>query len=84
MNISIDHPTDRPNFAIVKVGSTQLAFSYKTLIGVSLDFGRWIVSENVWSATTGKHLNYLTDKANRVPFQEFEDLTSDIEVRITR
>lgn len=82
MNVRIDHPTDRANFSIVEIGSTLLAFSYKTLIGVSVDYGPWILCENVWGPTTGKHLNYLAGKDNRIPYQEFETLIAGVEVKV--
>lgn len=75
MDVRINHPTDRPNFTIVTVGDVQLAFSYKTIVGFNAIDGRgWVVSENLWGNTTGKHLNYLDDRgANfRVPREEFE------------
>ena len=61
MPIDISHPTDRPNFALVEFGNVELAFSYRTLIGVrgpSTDY-KWRVVPNKWGPTTGKHLNYL-------------------------
>lgn len=54
--VSIDHPTDRPNFTEVRVGPVDLYFSYRTIVAFSAPgFGR-VISENVWSQTTGKHL----------------------------
>lgn len=83
MNVAIEHPTDRPNFAIVRIGGVGLAFSYRTLIGVSVGFGPWKVSENVWSSTTGKHLNYLnSDKDSRLPADQFAELVSSLTVNV--
>lgn len=83
MNVSIEHPTDRPNFSIVRIGSLGLAFSYRTLIGVSVGFGPWRVSENVWYSTTGKHLNYLnSDKDMRLPAEEFAELVNSIDITV--
>ena len=61
MNVSIDHPTDRPNFTRVWVGNLTLIFSYKTIIAFQYGWGadEWVVHENDWSATTGKHLNWV-------------------------
>jgi len=45
-------------------GSVNLYFSYETIVAVD-----GIVSENIWSKTTGKLLNYLQkDKDKRVPY----------------
>jgi hypothetical protein len=76
MNVSIHHPTNRPNFTIVFIGDLKLAFSYNTIIGFITDWRGWTVSENIWSTTTGKHLNYLDDgdKSNRVSRDEFTRL----------
>lgn len=83
MSVSIEHPTDRPNFSIVRVGSLSLAFSYRTIIGISVGFGPWKVSENVWSNTTGKHLNYLnSDKDMRLPAEQFAELVNSIDITV--
>ena len=55
---TIDHPTNRANFAIVEVNGTSYAFSYKTLIAFR-SAGPWRARVNVWGPTTGKHLNAL-------------------------
>jgi len=71
MRVDISHPTDRPNFSIVRVGDLSLAFSYQTVIGFARR-GSWILSENLWSNTTGKHLNYLGGKTGRLSRDLFE------------
>ena len=55
---TITHPTGRPNFTVVDTGPVTLAFSYETVIGFNVGTG-WIVSENLWGPTTGKHINSL-------------------------
>lgn len=83
MNVSIDHPTDRPNFSIVRIGSLGLAFSYRTLIGISVGFGPWKVSENYWSNTTGKHLNYLNDDHDqRLDTDQFSELVDSLNIAV--
>jgi hypothetical protein len=67
----IYHPTDRPNFTIVRVDGKVFWFSYQTCIAFQ-DGGYMAVCENVWSRTTGKHLNHIDpDKASRLPHAEF-------------
>lgn len=89
--VRIDHPTGKPNFTTVRLQNVTLAFSYQTLIAVLLPhslenvpeeyLGRWVVSENVWSTTTGKHLNHIDpDKKNRVPWEEFALLVDGLRV----
>ncbi len=77
MNVSIDHPTDRPNFTRVWVGSLTLIFSYSTIIAYQYGWGadEWVVRENDWWATTGKHLNWVDggeQHDKRLPSDEFE------------
>lgn len=74
MNISVDHPTERPNFTVVHINSVSIWFSYKTPIGVYAPQVGHVVRENEWGPTTGKHLNYLLDKKHRVSGSEFERL----------
>ena len=70
---SIEHPTGRDNFTIVTIGETDYVFSYRTIIGFrTWGSGGWILRENVWSSTTGRHLNYLSeDKRSRLSADEF-------------
>lgn len=78
--ISVDHPTGRPNFYIVSTPGYRVAFSYKTLVGVNpLDGRGWIVRQNDWGPTTGKHLNWLDDgdKQARVADSEFQAILAD-------
>ena len=89
--ISVDHPTDRPNFYIVSTPVCRVAFSYQTPIAVypyrdveielpdgphegiedwdhyCMNGYQWWVSQNEWSTTTGKHLNWIDpDHTGRV------------------
>ncbi len=81
MTMRIEHPTDRPNFSIVHLGGFSVAFSYETPIGYLILHDGWVVRENDWSATTGKHLNWLDngDKQYRIPGSEFEGRLTDLE-----
>ena len=70
----INHPTDRPNFSIVNVFGITVAFSYWTMIGFQFPGRDWVIIENQWGPTTGKHLNWLdTRKEIRIPQKEFLD-----------
>lgn len=83
MRLSVEHPTDRPNFCIVRLPSVQVAFSYETPIAFAAG-GEWKVRQNHWSATTGKHLNYLDngEKKDRLDdeawWAEFNAVTSRV------
>lgn len=79
MDVSIDHPTDKSNFSIVTVHGIDLAFSYRTNIGIRVGFERWILRVNDWGPTTGKHMNYLNeDKDSRLDSDEFEEFVNDM------
>ncbi len=54
----------------VTVGPYTFYFSYQTIVGFYSDEGL-ILSENVWSNTTGRHINEIGD-VERTPRDEFE------------
>ena len=58
---------------MVVVGNATYWFSYKTLVAFRVGAVK-VVHKNVWSNTTGKHLNEIDggDTANRVDTEEFE------------
>jgi len=60
---------------MVTVGQFTVFFSYKTPVAFTFK-GRRIVSENIWTRTTGKHLNWIDGKSakDRVPHEVFEKL----------
>ena len=73
MDLSISHPTDRPNFTEVEIGDITIWFSYRTAVGfMAPGWGR-VVRCNDWSNTTGKHLNYIDNgqKGSRVDGEAF-------------
>lgn len=69
MEISIDHPTGRPNFTEVTLGELTVWFSYRTPVGYMVPGEGRVVRENEWGPTTGRHLNEIDrgDKAARLP-----------------
>lgn len=63
-----------PNFTVVSIGEVDYYFSYKTIIAFR-KHGNLIISENIWSTTTGKHLNYISrDHSIRITNLEFDNL----------
>jgi hypothetical protein len=62
------------NSAVLDIGTLRLYFSYQTVIAFH-DGDGLKVSENLWSTTTGKHLNAIDDgdKKNRLPRDTFEN-----------
>lgn len=59
----------------VDLGSLRLYFSYDTIVAYLDDVDGLVVSENAWTVTTGKHLNWIdgggSAKKDRVPYDEF-------------
>ena len=61
------------NFKQVIIGNLEIRFSYKTPVAFRYN-GAMRISENLWGATTGKHLNWIdTNKENHMPRRQFED-----------
>jgi hypothetical protein len=66
--------TEAPNFTLVFLPKITLWYSYQTCVAFQQDGHTRRVCENVWSSTTGKHINSIDggDKKNRLPRAEFE------------
>lgn len=62
----------------VRIGDLSLYFSYETCVGFYHGSTGTVLSENVWSSTTGKHLNNFGDKSRRIPNAEFETKLNEI------
>lgn len=57
----------------VEVGDMTFYFSYDTCVAYWAPGEGLVISENVWSMTTGRHLNIINDdKKIRIPYNEFE------------
>ena len=60
------------NTICIQIGSLRFYFSYNTVVAFS-ENGLLRCSENVWSTTTGKHLNWIQpDKRCRIPYDKFQ------------
>ena len=75
--MSIEIEQIKPNFTKINVGALTVWFSYETPIAFKVDGQPRVVRENIWSTTTGKHLNSIdggtkTAKAERVSSVEFD------------
>lgn len=60
----------------VSVGPITVYYSYRTPVAFRVQGRDLVVRENMWSATTGKHLNWIDggNKKERVDSAEFERL----------
>lgn len=65
---------DSPTANVVHLGTLSLLFSYETIVAYRYRFEGWKVSENIWSVTTGKHMNQETRvaKEDRIPHDEWK------------
>ena len=55
------------------LSSLTLYYSYKTIIAYRDNKDGLVISDNDWSTTTGKHLNWiLEDKSYRLDFDQFQ------------
>jgi len=65
----------KPNLNKIEIGHLTLYFSYAECIGFQVDNNEPVFSENIWSVTTAKHLNFLgSKKENRLPREQFLEL----------
>ena len=55
-------------------GRLTVWYSYQTVVAFQIEGCDRVVSENLWGNTTGKHLNWISSKKDRVPRQRFEEL----------
>ncbi len=69
--------TTGENALAVQIGALTLYFSYETVIGFRSPEKGFVVSKNVWSRTTGKHLNAFSDKRDRIDNTEFQKLLEE-------
>jgi hypothetical protein len=68
MRVSLEHGNS-PTLHYVQVGPLEFAFSYSTIVAFNAGNG-WVKSQNVWSMTTGKHLNEIPGK--RIEHEKFQ------------
>lgn len=76
MNVKLFNMSENTtrNFHMVTINDLDLYFSYETVVAFQRRYKPLIVSENVWTRTTGKHLNWISHKDNRIPHEDFKRL----------
>lgn len=66
------------NFFRVNFDNITVWFSYKTPIAFKIGNNERIIHKNIWSNTTGKHLNMIDNNLKaRVGAEEFERLWNE-------
>jgi hypothetical protein len=76
MNVSLKQTAS--NCTEVKVGEVTLFFSYETCVGFHHASTGTVLSENIWSRTTGKHLNSFGSKDCRIPHADFQKKLEEV------
>ena len=73
------------NFNRITIGGlVTLWFSYSTIVAFRTADTGLVVCENIWSRTTGKHLNWLDPyKEHRLDREEFLRKLDNINLKIT-
>lgn len=62
----------------VEIGGMRFWFSYETCIAFSSERTGFVIRENDWSNTTGKHLNAINpDHSIRIKSEDFERELTD-------
>ena len=73
--ITIDTYARGDNNKVVIIGDLKLYFSYQTVIAFEVVDNGIIISENVFSQTTGAHINAIEpDKTKHINRKEFESM----------
>lgn len=78
MAVRLRYPQRKTKQIDVIIGNLTLYFSYETVVAFSSPHSGFVISKNVWSVTTGRHLNEINDlKSNRVSHEAFLVLLHD-------
>jgi len=73
MTVEINYPSRNTKQIDVSVGNLTLNFSYNTVVAFNSPFSGFVISENIWGTTTGRHLNEIhPDKSLRIPNDQFK------------
>lgn len=56
----------------VSLGNIILYYSYDTIVAYEDLEDRLVICENVWTRTTGKHLNMISQNKVRTPYHIFK------------
>ncbi len=83
MNVKLRN-VNSPTQHEVSIGDIELYFSYETCVGFYAPGEGMVISENMWSTTTGKHLNYWqSDKSMRVKHDVFKEKLEAVLAKIS-
>ena len=72
MTVKLYYPNRNTKQITVEIGDLDLYFSYNTIVAFRSPFSGFVISENIWSMTTGRHLNEIDpDKTKRINNTKF-------------
>lgn len=68
----------RVNSFMVDLDKIRLYYSYETIVAFYTIQTGLVACENIWSVTTGKHLNWIQpDKSERIKYDDFQEQLKD-------
>ena len=67
------------NFNSVTIGEVKLYFSYETCIAFEKG-DKMIATQNKWGSTTGKHLNLISSKEDRISYEDFQKELNKLQI----
>lgn len=71
------------NFNRIDLGNEiTFWYSYETIVAFKTRETGFCVTENVWGPTTGKHLNWISNKSQRLPREEFLNKLNSLRLNI--
>ena len=72
MTVKLYYPNRNTKQITVEIGDLDLYFSYNTIVAFRSPHSGFVISENIWSMTTGRHLNEIDpDKTKRINNTKF-------------
>ena len=70
----IEHVDGYRHLTIIRTGTVSFGYSYKTLVAVQSGLAAdWVVHENIWGPTTGKHLNAIDGGSTRAQLHRLNE-----------
>ena len=77
-----------PNYGVhtlnINMGKIEFYYSYETIVAYWDKKDGLVCSKNVWTVTTGKHLNWIEpDKSRRIENKKFQKMLEEATKRHT-
>ena len=85
MPVWINHYTTNESPYATKVsmtGGIHIWFSYNEIIAIETPWDGLVASVNVWTRSTGKHLDAISHPSDRIKHSEFRKRVDELEKRL--